>query len=201
MASTNEEVAALMRGYAELLGLAGGDPFRVRSYEKAAKAVAGYPDDLGVLPETALTRVPGVGSSVAAKIVEYRRTGTIGAVDDLRARVPPGALLLAHVPGVGHKRALQLARELGITSVEGLAEAIRGGGRLRSQERGTHPARHRRGGQRRRTARRLALAPGGRHRGRHLRRARRSRGDDGFPATHLSQSPAATALLGFLLVS
>src|ERR1700735_2942141 len=77
MASINEEVAALLREYAELLGLTGGDPFRARSYEKAAKSVAGYPDDLGTLPERALTKVPGVGSSVAAKIAEYRRTGTI----------------------------------------------------------------------------------------------------------------------------
>ena len=130
MASTNEEVAALLREYAELLGLTGGDQFRVRSYEKAAKAVAGYPDDLGTLPEKELTRVPGVGSSVAAKIAEYRRTGTIKAVDDLRAKVPPGALLLAKVPGVGPKRALQIAGDLGVTSVGELAEAVRSG-RLR----------------------------------------------------------------------
>jgi hypothetical protein len=130
MASINEEVAALLREYAELLGLTGGDPFRVRSYEKAAKAVAGYPDDLGTLPEKALTRVPGVGPSVAAKIAEYRRTGTIKAVDDLRAKVPPGALLLAKVPGVGPKRALQIAGDLGVTSVGELAEAVRSG-RLR----------------------------------------------------------------------
>ena len=83
----------------------------MRSYEKAAKAVAGYPDDLGTLPETALTRMPGVGSSVAAKIAEYRRTGTIKAVDELRAKLPPGGRELAKVPGVGQKRALQLARE------------------------------------------------------------------------------------------
>jgi Helix-hairpin-helix domain len=44
------------------------DQFRMRSYEKAAKAVAGYPDDLGALPEKGLTGMPGVGSSVAAKI-------------------------------------------------------------------------------------------------------------------------------------
>jgi histidinol phosphatase-like PHP family hydrolase len=130
MASTNEEVAVLLREYAELLGLAGGDQFRVRSYEKAAKAVAGYPDDLGALPESALTRVPGVGKSVAAKIAEYRRTGTVKAVDDLRATVPPGALVLAKVPGVGPKRALQIAGDLGVTSVDELAEAVRGG-RLR----------------------------------------------------------------------
>jgi histidinol phosphatase-like PHP family hydrolase len=130
MASTNQEVAALLREYAELLGLTGGDQFRVRSYEKAAKAVAGYPDDLGALPEKGLTRVPGVGSSTAAKIVEYRRTGTIKVIDDLRAKLPPGARELAKVPGVGLKRALQLARELGITSASELAEAAKGG-RLR----------------------------------------------------------------------
>jgi DNA polymerase (family 10) len=39
MAPTNEEVAALLREYAELLGLTGGDQFRVRSYEQGAKSV------------------------------------------------------------------------------------------------------------------------------------------------------------------
>ena len=130
MASINEEVAALLREYAELLGLTGGDPFRARNYEKAAKSVGGYPDDIGAIPDAALTRIPGVGSSIAAKIAEYRRTGTIKAVDELRAKVPPGALLLAKVPGVGPKRALQIARELGVTSVGELDEAVRGG-RLR----------------------------------------------------------------------
>ena len=130
MASTNTEVAALLREYAELLGLTGGDQFRARNYEKAAKSVAGYPDDLGALPEAALTKVPGVGSSIAGKIAEYRRTGTFKALEELRAKVPPGALQLAKVPGVGPKRALQLARELGITSVGDLEEAVRNG-RLR----------------------------------------------------------------------
>jgi DNA polymerase (family X) len=40
MASVNEEVAALLREYAELLGLTGGEMFRVRSYEKAVNAGA-----------------------------------------------------------------------------------------------------------------------------------------------------------------
>ena len=130
MASTNEAVAALLREYAELLDLTGGDVFRVRSYERAAKSVAGCPDDLGLLPERELTKVPGVGKSVAAKIAEYRRTGTIKAVDELRATVPAGALVLAKVPGVGPKRALQIGGDLGVTSVGELEAAVRGG-RLR----------------------------------------------------------------------
>jgi histidinol phosphatase-like PHP family hydrolase len=131
MASTNTEVAVLLREYAELLGLTGGDLFRVRNYEKAAKSVGGYPEDIGAIPDTALTKIPGVGSSIAGKIAEYRRTGTIKVVDDLRATVPPGALLLAKVPGVGPKRALQIAGQLGVTSIGELDEAVKSG-RLRS---------------------------------------------------------------------
>ena len=64
MASTNTE-AALLREYAELLGLTGGDPFRTRNYERAAKSVGGYPEDIGAMPDTALTKIPGVSSSIA----------------------------------------------------------------------------------------------------------------------------------------
>jgi histidinol phosphatase-like PHP family hydrolase len=130
MASTNEAVAALLREYAELLVMTGGDQFRARNYEKAAKAVAGYPDDIGALPDSALTQISGVGSSIAGKIAEYRRTGTIAALDELRAQLPPGVLEIAKVPGLGPKKALQLSRDLGIASVADLEDAVRLG-RLR----------------------------------------------------------------------
>jgi histidinol phosphatase-like PHP family hydrolase len=127
MAPTNEAVAALLREYAELLVMTGGDQFRARNYEKAAKAVAGYPDDIGALPDAALTKIAGVGSSIAGKIAEYRRTGTIAALDDLRAKIPPGVLEIAKVPGLGPKKALQLNRELGIVTLSDLEDAVREG--------------------------------------------------------------------------
>ena len=130
MASANDDAAAMLREYAELLSITGGDPFRARNYEKAAKVVAGYPGDLGTVPDTALTKIPGVGTSIAGKIAEYRRTGSVAALDELRAKVPPGVLQIAKVPGVGPKRALQLSRELGIGSVADLDAAVRAG-RLR----------------------------------------------------------------------
>ena len=130
MPRTNDEVAALLREYAELLSITGGDQFRARNYEKAAKAVGGYPGDLGAVPDAALTKISGVGSSIAGKITEFRRTGTIAAVDELRARIPPGVQQIAKVPGIGPKRALQLNRELGIASIADLDTAVRAG-RLR----------------------------------------------------------------------
>ena len=130
MRSTNDTIAALLREYAELLAITGGDQFRARNYEKAAKAVGGYPGDLGAVPDAALTKIDGVGSSIAAKIIEFRRTGTIAAVDELLAKIPPGVLQIAKVPGIGPKRALQLSRELGIASIADLDAAVRAG-RLR----------------------------------------------------------------------
>ena len=130
MASANDDAAAMLREYAELLSITGGDPFRARNYEKAAKAVAGYPGDLAAVPDTALTKIPGVGTSIAGKIAEYRRTGTVAALEELRAKVPPGVLAIAKVPGVGPKRALQLSRDLGVGSIADLDAAVRAG-RLR----------------------------------------------------------------------
>jgi DNA polymerase (family 10) len=124
MASMNEAVAGLLREYAELLAITGGDPFRARNYEKAAKAVAGHPADVTAIPEPALTSIPGVGKSIAAKITEFKRTGTIKAVEEQRAKVPPGVRELTRVPGLGPKRAMQLSRELGIATVSDLEAAV-----------------------------------------------------------------------------
>jgi DNA polymerase (family 10) len=130
MARTNETVAALLREYAELLAITGGDQFRARNYEKAAKAIAGHPDDVGTMNEAALTKIPGVGKSIAGKVAEYQRTGTFSALEEIRTRIPPGVRDLTRVPGLGPKRALLLNAELGIASVDGLREAV-ASGRLR----------------------------------------------------------------------
>jgi DNA polymerase (family 10) len=126
----NDDAAALLSEYAALLHITGGDRFRARNYEKAARAVAGYSGDLAALGPAELRQIPGVGASIAGKIGEYQRTGTIRAVEDLRARIPSGVLQLTRIPALGPRRALQLYRELGISSVPELAGAIRAG-RLR----------------------------------------------------------------------
>jgi len=123
----NEEVAALLSEYAALLHITGGDAFRARNYEKAARGVAGYSGDIAELDAAALRQIPGVGTSTASKIGEYQRTGTIKAIEELRARIPAGVLQLTRIPALGPKRALQLYQELGISSVGELEDAIKAG--------------------------------------------------------------------------
>jgi len=123
----NDEVAALLSEYAALLHITGGDAFRARNYEKAARGVAGYSGDIGQLDAAGLRQIPGVGTSTASKIGEYQRTGTIKAIEELRARIPAGVLQLTRIPALGPKRALQLYQELGISSVGELEDAIKAG--------------------------------------------------------------------------
>ncbi len=127
MAWANEEIAGLLREDAELIQITGGDVFRARNYEKAARSVRGWADDISQLDVKALRAIPGVGASIGAKIAEYRDTGSIRALEELRAKIPPGVLELTRVPGLGPKRALQLSHDLGVASVDDLAAAIKAG--------------------------------------------------------------------------
>ncbi|WP_166348457.1 DNA polymerase/3'-5' exonuclease PolX [Phytoactinopolyspora limicola] len=127
MARPNDDVADLLFEYADLISITGGDAFKARVYEKAARAVAGFHDNVADLDQRGVERIPGVGRSIAAKIVEYMTTGRVAAIEELRAGIPDGVRRLTAVPGLGPKRALQLYRELGISSIDDLAAAIQAG--------------------------------------------------------------------------
>src|SRR5579875_1155604 len=130
MPRPNDDVAALLAEYAELISITGGDAFRVRSYERAARAIKGHPVDVSDLGTGALRQIPGVGKSVADKVAEYLSTGSIAAVEAIRARIPAGVREMIAIPALGPNRAMQLHAELGIDSVAELAEAVKDG-RLR----------------------------------------------------------------------
>ena len=127
MPRANDEVAALLREHAELIYITGGDTFRARNYEKAARAVAGHAQDVTQLSPAELRQIPGVGKSIAEKISEFTATGTIRALEERRAEIPAGVRDLTRIPALGPKRALQLYSELQISSVAELTEAINAG--------------------------------------------------------------------------
>ncbi|MBW8483276.1 DNA polymerase/3'-5' exonuclease PolX [Actinomadura parmotrematis] len=124
MARANDEAAALIQELADLLSITGGDAFKIRAYEKAARAVAGHPEDIAGMDLAALKRIPTVGEAIAKKLLDYTETGTIRQVEALRAEIPASVRTLTGVPGLGPKKALQLYRELGIASVDELAAAL-----------------------------------------------------------------------------
>lgn len=130
MARSNEEVAALLQEYSDLISISGGDPFKARAYEKAARSVAGYHGDVQGLDLKGLGRIPNVGKSIAEKILEHFRTGTFQALEELRTLIPDGVRAMLAVPGLGPKKAMKLYEELRISSMEELLDALHEG-RLR----------------------------------------------------------------------
>ncbi|MFG2293446.1 DNA polymerase/3'-5' exonuclease PolX [Streptomyces sp. NPDC048603] len=125
MPRANDEVQAMLQEYADLIAIRGGDAFKARAYEKAARAVGGHPADVSGLGVKELKEIPGVGASVAGKIVEYLRTGHMTVVDEARDAVPAGVRELIGIPGLGPRKAMVLHRELGVSSVDQLLDAIR----------------------------------------------------------------------------
>ncbi|WP_431873382.1 DNA polymerase/3'-5' exonuclease PolX [Amycolatopsis sacchari] len=124
MARANDEVEALLREYADLLALTGGEAFKQRAYEKAARAIAGHRDDIAGLGVKELRAIPGVGKSIAEKIAEYLTSGRVAAIEEARARIPAGVRALTEIPTLGPKKAALLYHDLGISSVDELVDAI-----------------------------------------------------------------------------
>jgi DNA polymerase (family 10) len=127
MARANDAVEALLQEYADLLSISGGDAFRVRTYEKAARSVGGHHADIAALDRKGLQGIPNVGKSIAEKIQEYFDKGSISALEELRAQVPAGVRQLTSIPNLGPKKAWMLYHDLHIASVQELADAIHDG--------------------------------------------------------------------------
>lgn len=128
MARSDDEVAALFQEYADLIPIIGGDAFKACVHEKAARATGGHHAAVDGLDAKGLQKIPGVGKSIAEKVVEYFREGSVSAVEELGAKIPAGARQLTAIPTLGPKKALVLHEELGISSVEERRFAAAGAG-------------------------------------------------------------------------
>jgi DNA polymerase (family 10) len=121
----NASIAALFDELADLYELDGAVVHRVLAYRNAAKAVRESAVSIAALTrEGRVTELPGIGKTLEEKIVALLDTGTIPAVEKLRAKFPPGLMDLTRLPGLGPKRARRLYDELGIDSLESLREAV-----------------------------------------------------------------------------
>jgi DNA polymerase (family 10) len=123
---TNDQVARVLQEIADLLEIKGENVFKVRSYARAAEAVSSLGEPIAAVAERGeLSRLPGIGRSIAEKITELIETGRCQRHQELRAEFPPGLLDLLRVREIGPKTVKLLYEQLGIADLEELEAAAR----------------------------------------------------------------------------
>lgn len=128
----NVTIARLLDETAALLEIDGADPFRVRSYRRAAEAVEQQTTQLETLAREdadpkALLAIPGIGKGMAQNIRDLVATGTMPLRAELLTRYRPTMLELLRLPGMGPKTVALLWSALEVADLDKLEEAARAG--------------------------------------------------------------------------
>ena len=123
----NREMAGILYEIAELLEMKDVD-FKPRAYRRAAQNIESLGTDIEELYEQGkLQDIPGVGKSIAEKIMEYLETGSVETLERLREETPVDIQELSAVEGLGPKRIETLYEKLGITTLDDLEKAAEAG--------------------------------------------------------------------------
>src|SRR3712207_4351399 len=102
-------VAKLLVEIGQRLALAGENPYKARSYSRAAQTLMALTMPLDVVVASGrLQELPGVGAALSKTIEELHRSGTTASLERMRAEFPASALELARIPGLPPKKAVDL---------------------------------------------------------------------------------------------
>lgn len=123
----NDEIAKILFEIGDYLDLK-NIPFKPRAYQSAALSLDTLEKDAELIYKEeglkGLEEIPGVGESIALKIEEYLKTGKIKYYEELKKEKPIDIKNLKRIQGLGFKKIEFLNKELGITNVSELKEAI-----------------------------------------------------------------------------
>src|SRR6201992_3213156 len=125
----NITIARLLDETASLLEIDGADPFRIRSYRRAAEAVEQQTTQLSTLADdpTQLLAIAGIAKGMAANITALLTTGLIPLREELLQKYRPSMLELLRLPGMGPKTVAMLYSALDIADIDALDAAAKRG--------------------------------------------------------------------------
>ncbi|HET9030499.1 MAG TPA: DNA polymerase/3'-5' exonuclease PolX [Candidatus Aquilonibacter sp.] len=124
---SNAEIAKKLLEIRTLMEMAGETFYKYTAFEKAAASVENAPPLADVIAGGELTKLPGIGKSIATVIVQLHERGTAEALEALYVHFPPTIVEVLGVSGIGAKTAAMLWREYQIGSLADLEAAIASG--------------------------------------------------------------------------
>lgn len=117
-------VADVLEQIAAFLELRGENPFRIRAFRTAARAIGSFPGDLRQgLEDGSLAAAKGVGPATLQIAAELINTGRAGILEELREQIPPGLVEMLAISGLGVAKIRQIHDVLGIDSLPDLEAA------------------------------------------------------------------------------
>jgi DNA polymerase (family 10) len=124
----NISLARLLDETASLLEIDGADPFRIRSYRRAAEAVEQQTTQLAPLaaPDAdpkLLLAIPGIGKGMAANLRDLVATGSMPLREELLNKYKPTMLDLLRLPGMGPKSVALIWSALQVGDIDALETA------------------------------------------------------------------------------
>ena len=125
----NRHIARLFHETAALLEVSAADPFRIRSYRRAAEALEQTAVPVAAIADQPkeLLAIPGIGKGMAANIAEIAATGKLGVREELLAKYRPSMLELLRLPGMGPKTVALIWEALQICEIDALEAAAKAG--------------------------------------------------------------------------
>ena len=125
----NRSIATILYETADLMEIRGDDPFRIRSYRRAAEAIEGLPEALSSLisEPKKLLEIPGIGKSMASHIQELFQEGKLRLHSELLEKYRPSMLELLKIQGLGPKTIALIWDAYQICDIAGVEQLAREG--------------------------------------------------------------------------
>src|SRR5437763_8272454 len=125
----NKSLANIFYETADLMEIKGDDPFRIRSYRRAAEAIEGLGQSIAdiVNDQKALLAIPGIGKGMSQNLQEIFKEGKLRLHSELLEKYRPTMLELLKIQGLGPKTIALIWDVFQISDLEGVEKLAREG--------------------------------------------------------------------------
>ena len=125
----NRSIANIFYETADLMEVASEDPFRIRSYRRAAEALEGLPQPISGLmgDDKAVLAIPGIGKGMLMNLKELFSEGELKLHQQLLKKYQPSMLELLKINGLGPKTVALIWDTYQVADLAGVEKLARAG--------------------------------------------------------------------------
>lgn len=121
----NGEIARIFNDIANMLDIAGENPFKIRAYKKASRNILELDEDIKTYSRrNDIESIDGIGKDLARKIREFLDEGRMQYYEDLKMQVPETLTDMLNIQGIGPKFLRTLYQGFGVRDINDLEKVI-----------------------------------------------------------------------------